>query len=339
MIARMQVLTAGFLVADIIAADLPKLADEGELLFAPKGIQLSIGGHPANVSIDLRQLGIPPKEVALVSAIGRDMFGNFIKDTLEAHQIVTRLQIVENIDTTKNIIMVVKNEDRRFHLDLGASWHLDPRMVEAFLKETRPDIFYVATGIVRKLDERLPQVLKTAKEMGCLTFVDIVRPYMKGWDFVIPSFRSTDIFHCNDYEATEITGKNQLIESLGFIIKAGARAVFVTTGQGGATAMTSEGGLVRQPALRVTAVDPTGAGDAFCAGIVRELLRRRVTKDPKEALSISSLPEILLYGQAAGAACVTGIGTTTNVTREVVQGLMDRQGKSILKATESRELG
>ncbi len=334
----MEVLTGGFLVADIIAADLPKIADQGELIFAPRGIQLSIGGHPANVSIDLRQLGLPAGQVGLVGAIGNDTFGQFIERTLKDHQILTHLQEVEGVGTTKNMIIVVKDQDRRFHLELGASWHLDPGIVKAFLKKTRPDIFYVATGIVGKLDDDLVNVVRTAKEMGSVTFVDIVRPFGKAWDFVIPSFEFTDIFHCNDFEATEITRRKQLLEALSFIIDAGVKTVFVTTGQRGAAAMTSAGDYIEQSALKVEAVDPTGAGDAFCAGVIFELISRRSIKNLEKALSVSELTRLLLYGQATGAACVTGIGTTTNVTKETVQKLLDEQGSQVLEGTKAQKL-
>jgi hypothetical protein len=41
-----------------------------------------------------------------------------------------------------------------------------------------------------------------------------------------------------------------------------------------------------------------------------------------------------MFGQATGAACVTGIGTTTNVTRENVNSIIDLQGEKVLGTTE-----
>jgi len=334
----MEVLATGFLVADIIAADLPKIADQGELIFAPRGIQLSIGGHPANVSIDLRRLDIPPGEVSLIGAIGKDTFGQFIRSTLENYQIITHLQEMENVGTTKNVIIVVKNQDRRFHVELGASLHLDPAIVQEFLKKIRPAVFYVATGILGKFDDELINVVKAAKEVGSLTFVDIVRPFQKEWDFIIPSFKFMDVFHCNDLEASEITGKRELTQALKSMIREGLENVFVTTGNRGAAVMTRSGEYAEQRPFKVEAVDPTGAGDAFCAGVIYQLARIRSSTDLKKALPTSELPQLLLYGQAAGAACVTGIGTTTNVTRENVQRLIKEQGNEILKSTRTVKL-
>ena len=54
----MLVTCAGILICDIIAADLQKISNPGEVTFTPSGIKLCIGGHSANVSIDLMKLGL-----------------------------------------------------------------------------------------------------------------------------------------------------------------------------------------------------------------------------------------------------------------------------------------
>ena len=50
---KMLVTCAGVYVVDIFAADLPKVSDPGELVYAPRGIEVYIGGHSVNVSINL----------------------------------------------------------------------------------------------------------------------------------------------------------------------------------------------------------------------------------------------------------------------------------------------
>ena len=62
------VLCAGSFVCDIVAAGLPQIGGPGDLIYAPHGISLSVGGHSANVSIDLVQLG--QKKVAAAGCIG-----------------------------------------------------------------------------------------------------------------------------------------------------------------------------------------------------------------------------------------------------------------------------
>jgi len=43
-------------MCDIVAADLPRISGPGELVYAPRGIELLVGGHAANVAIDLTKM-------------------------------------------------------------------------------------------------------------------------------------------------------------------------------------------------------------------------------------------------------------------------------------------
>jgi len=207
---EMIVTCAGILVVDLIAAHLPKVSSPGELTYAPKGIEMHMGGHCANVSIDLRRLGIRKEEVSAIGAVGKDIFGDFLEKLLKENGIVTHLQRIPEVGTSKNLILVVRNEDRRFHVDVGANLHLNPEYILGILEEEKPQIVYIGgVGFTGDLDERLSTVLRKTKELECITFVDPVTPYMRGWDFIISSLKWMDIFHCNKDEAKEITGKEK----------------------------------------------------------------------------------------------------------------------------------
>jgi len=336
----MLVLATGFLVADIIAADLPKLAEPGRLVFAPKGIVLHIGGHPANVSINLVKLGLNPKDICVVGAVGNDVFGDFIENVLKSYNLVVRLHRVKNVGTTKNMILVVKGEDRRFHVDLGASWFLDPDEIISSLKELRPKIAYFATGITGRLDDKLGEVVRKAKALGCMTFVDVIQPYGKGWEYVLPALPHADIFHCNDIELSDIMGEKELTNGIRKVLKLGTKLVLITMGDRGANVANGKI-LVRQPSYKVDVVDPTGAGDAFCAGVLHHLMTtygEKLSADLLSKLGKDELSKLLLWAQAVGAIKCTGPGTTTAVSYEGAMSLMKAQGKRLLKETISQRL-
>ena len=88
------------------------------------------------------------------------------------------------------------------------------------------------------------------------------------------------------------------------------------------------------PPSSVQAVDATGAGDALCAGLVNSMARLGV--DPAELAGAETrdLLTPLMEAQAAGAACVTGIGATANVRRSVTEALIEKQGGRVLEAVE-----
>lgn len=333
----LAVLTSGFMVADIIAADLPKIADPGHLVFAPKGIKLTIGGHPCNVSIDLIQLGLEKGSVGAVGAVGKDVFGAFIRSTLEEKGVLTYLTELKEVGTTKNIALVVKGEDRRFHVDLGASWYLDPEVVAKRVTELKPKIVYTASGICGKFDERLSDVLRAAKKVGSLTFVDVIEPYGRPWSYIVEHLEYADVFHCNDIELRNIFKVESLEAALRAVNEKVNGVTFVTLGRKGAMAILKSGKGMKQKSFNVEVVDPTGAGDAFSAGVIYSLLKRKNFKEIS-SMTVEELKEILMFGQASGAACVTGIGTTTSVTKENVTSILNLQGKQVLDSTETFEV-
>jgi len=103
-------------------------------------------------------------------------------------------------------------------------------------------------------------------------------------------------------------------------------------GERGLVARTKEL-LFEMSAFKVPVVDPTGAGDALCAGIMRGLLRATDHKRCElSGLSEERLARILLEGEAAGASCVTMVGTTTAVTEENVRKLLTEEGQTVLKS-------
>jgi sugar/nucleoside kinase (ribokinase family) len=328
----MLVTCAGILVVDIIAANLPKVSDPGELTYVPRGIEMHIGGHPGNVSINLRKLGLKSGEVSIVAAVGQDMFGEFLNNVLETNGIVTHLQRVPHVGTSKNMALIVAGEDHRFHVDIGANWHLSPKHVLSVLEEEKPLIFYVGgVGFTGNFDEDLTWVLKRAKQLGCLTFVDPVAPYKHGWDFLATHLKWTDIFHCNRDEAQSITGKHDPEEAARSLANMGVKLTIISMGKEGLIAK-AQNKIIKIPAFKVPVVDPTGAGDALCAGVLRGLLRTMtIRKRELTDLSTDELVQILIEGSAAGAVCVTKVGTTTAVTESHVKRILEKQAPQLLK--------
>lgn len=334
----MLITICGIAVVDIIAADLPRVAKPGELIFTP--VQTCIGGHACNVSVDLVQIGLPKKEVSVFISVGEDPFGDFMEESLERAGVIAHVYRTK-ASTSKDLILVVKREDRRFHVDIGANLQHDPAKIRESLKADKPYLFYLGgIGMMDKVDDQLAQICKEAKQLGSLVFADVVSPHGKSWDFVIPAFEWMDVFHCNDLEAKKITGKANLWTAVRTIADSGVKVSLVTKGGHGLVAKVP-GAEVEMPAFGVPVVDPTGAGDAFCAGILFQLTRGPYLKILKEKGDISLLApnhwrELLMYGSACGAACCKAVGTTTSVKPEYIDTLLKEQGREISRLTKVR---
>lgn len=330
----MLVLNTGILVVDIIATGLPHVAEPGELLFVPKGISVSLGGHSGNVSIDLLQLGLRSEDVYLVSVVGDDVFGDYVENFLRSRGVRARLKRVK-ASTSKNLILVVKGEDRRFHVDAGSNLFLDPTLVEEAVEDLKPRVFYVGgAGMLGEFDDRLPEVLERARKVGSLTMLDIVAPYGKGWGFVTKALPYCDLFHCNLLEASHITHRDEAVEALKALKTSGCRLPVITMGDKGLAALF-EGELIEMPAFKVEVVDPTGAGDAFCAGLILKLSEK---PKPVRSYTIDEMVEVLVFGSACGAVCCTAAGTTTNVWRDKVESLLRSQGKKLKESVKVKSL-
>ena len=329
----MLVTCVGTLVADIIASDLPKVSAPREVTAAPSGVRLCADGHAANVSIDLLKLGLERGEVSCMGTTGVDPFGDFMAEELERNGVVPHLDRIESAGTSSNMILGVQGEDWRFHVDVGANQYLDVNKVRDALRKEKPCILYVGgTGHLGEFDEQLPRVLREAKEeLNCVTFIDPVKPPGHGWEPVLRSLQWVDVFHCNSEEAESMTGKSKPTEALDNIANRGAKLAIITLGAQGLVAKQAYD-RITMPAFKVPVVDPTGKGDAFSAGVIRYLtkLADGMKKLDVAALTRKQFLDLLLEGEAAGAACVTGVGTTKTVTRENVDKILQDQKATIL---------
>ena len=318
----MGVLCAGSWMVDFVAAHLPSIPEPGGLIYAPKGIDLRVGGHAANVSIDLAQLG--QLDVSSVGCIGNDILGRFIEERLISSGVKPRpLKLVDS-GTAKNVALVVEDEDKRFIAEFAANTELTPEHVESILTEHHPSIFYLGTvGGLKHIDPELRRILKTARDSGAITVMDVIRP-QNGWRHLTSAYPYIDFLHCNHVEATGITGFTDASRAAKQLTGAGVGVSIVSLGKSGLVAHNGAE-LIVMPSFDVVEVDPTGAGDALCAGLIHNISSHSMRFPP-----IKELKNALLEASAAGAACVTETGATTSVTSEKVKSLLRLQGTSML---------
>lgn len=313
----MSVLCSGSFVADIMIPDLPHIGPPGSLTYAPKGIRLSPGGHSANVAIDLAQLGLGA--VHAVGSIGNDMMGGFMVDQLESRGVRVHAERQEST-TAKNVALLVRGEDRRFIAELTANSMLTTGFLLDAVELVSPRVFYQGTlGGLPDIENNIGKILLRAHELGALTFLDVIMP-TNGWDYLEDASSHVDIFHCNIQEGSSLTGFADPGDMIDYLIEKGIRLAIISDGEEGVTAGIDDI-RVFMPAFAVPQEDATGTGDALCAGIINAIIGKSVGFDQIHDPSL--LVDLLLAGQAAGAACVTGVGATTNVIPEIIERIME----------------
>ena len=155
-----------------------------------------------------------------------------------------------------------------------------------------------STSVLDALDgEPCAALLAEARRRGLLTSVDTVWDATGRWDRILPSLAHTDVFMASLAEATAITGEPDPAAAAAWLQRAGARHVVVKLGADGCY-VTGAGHV---PPVAVTAVDSTGAGDAFAAGLLYGLLEGW------------PLERSARLANAAGALATTAVGASAGV--------------------------
>jgi sugar/nucleoside kinase (ribokinase family) len=292
---------AGILVADTFCGPMPRLPREGELL-AVQTIVSSAGGCAANVAIDLALQGL---HVQIAGCVGTDASADPLLAELRRNNIdCGRVTRSADLPTSKTIVLVIENEDRRYIHTFGANaafgaHDLDPDWLAGL------DLFYLGGlfALPAMDTSKLASLLQGAREAGTTTVVDVVVPHSQvditGLIAVLPQI---DIFVPNFDEARSLTGLNDPLDQIAALQEQGARTVIVTCGERGAYA-GADGRLFHAPAHRLPTIDPSGSGDAFAAGIITAVAQG------------SDLAGMLRLGCALGASAVRAMGTTTSVLK------------------------
>jgi sugar/nucleoside kinase (ribokinase family) len=260
------------------------------------------------------------------------MFGDYLVRELRSEGIRVDPARIDGISTALDLVLVVRGEDRRFHADPGANLGMASAPVLALLKTHKPLVYYAGgVGLLGKFDADLAAVLREAKRLGAVTFVDVVLPYRKSWAFLRKAWRWTDLFHCNADEAASITGEREPARAAAALRRLGAGSVFVTMGGDGLVASVP-GAVIRLPAFSVRVVDPTGAGDAFSAGLILKLHGALKKGRSLDKIAADEWLDILVHASACGAVCATGVGTTTAVDKAKAEALVRRQGRALIRS-------
>ena len=265
-----KVAVIGDINLDIIAfhRDLPSLGGES---IAEK-TYLTPGGSAANVAYALTLLGV---ETLLISCVGEDAVGSILVERLrEVGVDTTLIQRTSSEPTGVTYVAVVEGE-RTMLACRGANKYLDySKIDETSLTEVNlvhVSGYSLTEGRQRETTEELLENLKN-KDYVTIT-LDLCRPIaefnkqeigktLTGFDYVFMNMNEFSILKKN----LGLVSVNQFAQELGC-------TVILKKGRMGCEIATPTGYAVDIPSFESSSVDSTGAGDAFAAGFIYELLR------------------------------------------------------------------
>jgi sugar/nucleoside kinase (ribokinase family) len=259
-------------------------------------MSLVVGGSASITAVAAARLGL---RVALVAAIGDDAAGHFMLTELGRAGVDTTGMAVRAELPTGMTVALSRGDDRAILTAAGAIGALTPADVPAGLLIRARHVHVSSYFLLeRSLGPGLAALLATARAAGAATSLDTNWDPAGTWgaDFFPGVLAQTDLLLPNEAEALRIAGTTTLPEAMASLTKAGG-AVAVKLGARGA--LYADGPeRYRATPPPVAAVDTTGAGDCFNAGLLAGLLRGL---EPPAALAL---------GCAVGAASTRGIGGT-----------------------------
>lgn len=297
--AAYDCLSAGIVVADHVCDPVDHLPAPGELVTTAR-MDLTIGGCAANVATDLAKLGL---SVGVVGCVGDDVFGRFVRESLEYGGVNCEyLMRSADRDTSGTLVINTRGADRRFIHSIGANAEFTGRELTPDLLSNARVLYLGGYCLYDELSaQNVAAAFRAARAAGVTTLLDVVIPrpgeYLSRLEAVLPW---TDVFLPNDDEGRLILGVQDPVRQAAEFRGAGAKAVVVTRGAQGAVLVTEDVTL-QAGSYAVDFVDGTGAGDAFAAGFLYGLLNE------------AELADCLRYGSALGASCVRTRGATTGV--------------------------
>ncbi len=267
-------------LGEILIDFTPVKTDTGKRTF-----EQNPGGAPANLLATVAKFG---GKTAFIGKVGKDMFGEALRDVLIENGIDTRGLVVDAVhNTTLAFVALDQNGDRSFsfYRNFGADIFLTKDEVgEDIITNSR--IFHFGSLSLTNEPSRTATdfALKNAKDSCCtITFDPNYRPMLwKSEKAAIDMMRKyvpyADIIKFSKEEIQMVTGKTDISESIKAVTDMGVTLVLVTDGGNGVNFGTKDyHGFV--PSLKLETVDTTGAGDIFFGTFLYEFLRSGKSPD------------------------------------------------------------
>jgi fructokinase len=278
------------------------------LIDAPAFIKAP-GGAPGNVAVGLARLGVSS---AFMGKVGDDPFGHFLANTLaEAGVDVGPLRFSEEARTALAFVSLRADGEREFLFfrHPSADMLFTPREVDVEAIQRAKLLHFGSISMIGEPSRGATlYAVDTARAAGCLISYD---PNLRlplwpdantARNGMLLGLKKAQVVKLSDDESEFLTGIGDLKAACQALWHDDLKLIVVTRGQAGCGYFTSEfSGEVAS--FTVDAVDATGAGDGFVAGLLQGLLAEPATFQDE-----ARLRELCRFANAVGALATTERG-------------------------------
>lgn len=305
-----RIFTIGEALIDFIPAE------KGKSLKNVSEFKKMPGGAPANVAVAASKLG---SKAYFIGKVGKDAFGDFLKETLESYDVDT--SYMSQTSKAKTALAFVSlneygDRDFSFYRNPSADLLLSIEDVENIEVKKGDFVSFCSVSLVDyPVKYSTEYFLKKARSVGATVLFDPnVRKDLWGdlqecrsttLDFI----RYADILKISDDEIEFITAKNDIDSGIEFLRDLGVKNIILTLGERGSEGYFGDI-FSHVDGVETQVVDTTGAGDSFVGSTLHML--ERLGKDIEE-IEKSDLDEILKFSNEVAALVTTKKGAMNSL--------------------------
>lgn len=313
---RVQVAVVGTVNLDH-SVRVPRLPARGETVVGDD-VATAPGGKGANQAVAAARQGA---RTALVGCVGHDGAGDRVLEFLAAEPSLDLRGVARAGGSSGAAFVVVDDLGHNTIVSArGANRSLDRAHVERHGRTiAEASVLLVQLGVPV---DSVHAALEIAHSVGTITILDPSPPGDLPADLAVDVLRLVDVCTPNESEVERLTGVRvtegapvqQAAEAL---VARGCASVVITLAERGAFYAGPDGCSAVDP-FPVDAVDPTGAGDAFCGALAAALADG------------AAMRHALVAASAAGALAATRAGAAPSMpSRAEVEAFASRAGRRL----------
>ncbi|WP_078553936.1 aminoimidazole riboside kinase [Bacillus alkalicellulosilyticus] len=290
----------------------------------------SPGGAPANVAVGLARLGATS---TFLGKVGKDVLGTFLKDVLEEYGVNTEyLYLTEEARTGAVFVTLAANGERSFdfYIDPSADRFLSEEEVSEELISSNKMIHFGSISMISEpARSATMKAVELAKKHQVMVSYD---PNLRlglwpnpeeAKETILSMFSQVDLIKISEEELEFLTGQTDIDAGVNVLSSYNIPILLVTVGSEGSY-IFKDGEKVKVEAMKVNAVDTTGAGDAFVSGVLYQF--NQYDGNPL-SLPAEEIGKFAAFGSVSGGLAASTKGAMTALpTLAEVQKISKSQG-------------
>jgi sugar/nucleoside kinase (ribokinase family) len=261
---RPRIVVFGDVIDDVIVTPAGPVRPDTD---TPARIERRAGGSAANVATWLASAGVSAEFIGRVGVTDLERHTGILR-TAGVHPMLAG----DHLLPTGTIVIVVEGEQRTMLTERGANAALEPDAVSDAVLDGARAVHFTGYSLFGRDDvSGFRRLIKRAKSRGVQVSVD---PGSAGYladfgsDRFLDAIAGADLLFPSIQEGRQLTGLDDPHE-IATALATRFGLVALTLGQDGVI-VASAGESILVDVAPATSVDPTGAGDAFCAGFLAD---------------------------------------------------------------------